>query len=65
MGSIISSCAERLSKFTCKSSCSISDGEKEILRFKKSLSFDELIKIKDLVEKNRELKKKIYQETIL
>ena len=71
MGGILSSCGERLSKFTCKSSCSISDGEKEIIRFRKTLSFEELVKIKAIIENEREIEKKlqkaekIYQETIL
>ena len=65
MGSILSSCGERLSKFNCKSSCSITDGEKEIMRFKKTLSFDEIINIKAIIEHDRNLQKKIYLETTL
>ena len=53
MGNLLTTCSERLSKFTCKSSCQISDGEKEILKFRKTLSFDELVKVKEIIENDR------------
>ena len=56
MGNILTSCGERISKFSCKSSCMISDGEKEILSFRKTLSLNELERIKSFIEMERVLK---------
>ena len=55
MGGVLSSLAERISRFSCKSSCMISDGEKELVNFKKSLSMSDFLKIKEMMEQDEEL----------
>jgi len=50
MGQALSRAVGRIS---CKSSCSLSQDEKELISFKKTLRLDEISFIKDLIEEWR------------
>ena len=40
-------------RFSCSSSCKISEGERVLIDFKKTLTFDELNFIKEIIENKR------------
>jgi hypothetical protein len=42
--------AKAVGRISCKSSCSLSQDEKELISFKKTLRLDEISFIKDLIE---------------
>ena len=60
------SCKKKIDEFSCKSSCSIEKEVKEIKKYFKELSVDDLIHLKEYMEKRNEGKElKIKIESLL
>tara|TARA_R110001632_G_scaffold229441_1_gene365563 strand:- start:3370 stop:3561 length:192 start_codon:yes stop_codon:yes gene_type:complete len=59
-------CKKKIEEFSCKSSCSIEKDIKEIKKYFKELSLDDLIHLKEYMEKRNEGKElKIKIESLL
>ena len=55
---------KKLEACSCKSSCQIEQEVKEIKRFFRQLSFEDLIKLKEYIEKENDNKAKMKMETL-